>query len=92
MNQYDHAEAFIAALPEGRPDCLLTDIQLPGFDGLGLQLEIRRQFPDLPIIVMTAYPNPAVRDQANRQGALCFLGKPFSSEELLRFIHRAVER
>lgn len=92
MNQYDHAEAFIAALPEGRPDCLLTDIQLPGLDGLGLQLEIRRQFPDLPIIVMTAYPNPAVRDQAHRQGALCFLGKPFSSEELLRCIHRAVER
>lgn len=92
MDQYEHAEAFLAALPAEMPDCLLTDIQLPGADGLDLQLEMSRRFPQLPIIVMTAYPDPALRDRAGRQGALCFLSKPFSHAELLRSILLAVER
>lgn len=92
VEQYEHAESFLAALPEGMPDCLLTDIQLPGSGGLDLQTEMSRQFLELPIIVMTAYPNPALRDQARRQGALCFLSKPCSYDELLRCILLAVER
>ncbi|WP_210321221.1 response regulator transcription factor [Aquibium microcysteis] len=92
VDQYEHAEAFLAALPEKMPDCLLTDIQLPGADGLDLQLEMSRQFPALPIVVMTAYPSAALRDRAIRQGALRFLSKPFSHDELLSSILQAVER
>ena len=90
--QFENAEAFLATLPEDMPGCLLTDIQLPGMDGLDLQLEMKRRFPALSIIVMTAYPNPALRDRASLQGAMCFLRKPFSYDDLLRSILLAVER
>jgi FixJ family two-component response regulator len=92
VDRYGSAEEFLAALPTGIPDCLLTDIHLPTANGLDLQWSLLRSHPNLPVIVMTAFPKPSLRERATLQGAVCFLSKPFSYSELLRCIELALGR
>jgi FixJ family two-component response regulator len=87
---YASAEAFLADERTPSPDCVLTDIQMPGMNGLELQLELRRLHSDVPIIVMTAYPEPEIRDRALRLGARNFLRKPFEADVVLRALTDAV--
>ncbi|WP_134681128.1 response regulator transcription factor [Paracoccus ravus] len=89
---HDSAEAFLESLKADLPHCLLTDIQLPGVSGLDLQMHLRTDYPDLPVLIMTAYPQPNLRDQALLAGAVCFLGKPFDDHDLLRCVAMAVGR
>lgn len=84
------AEDFLSTLPRAAPNCLITDIQMPGISGLELQAILRTLWPSLPIIVMTAFPEPAVRERALAEGALCFLGKPFEAQELLGCLEMAI--
>lgn len=87
---FDSAETFLDSLRIGLPQCLLTDIQLPGLSGLDLQFRLRAEHPALPVLVMTAYPETSLRDQALAAGAVCFLSKPFDDRDLLRCLRRAV--
>lgn len=82
------APAFLAQ--SERPDCLVTDIQMPGMNGLELQREVRQRYPDLPVIVVTAFPEEAIRNQAMADGALHFLSKPFETAVILRCLADAV--
>ncbi|MDS9468799.1 response regulator [Paracoccus sp. MBLB3053] len=89
---YDRAEAFLESLGSSVPHCLLTDIQLPGLSGLDLQLHLRVAHPAIPVLIMTAYPQPSLREQVMLAGAVCFLRKPFDDQDLLRCVGRAVGR
>lgn len=84
------APTFLADAAEHRPDCLVTDIQMPGMGGLELQRAVRQRYPDLPVIVVTAFPEDAIRHQAMADGALHFFGKPFETAEMLRCLADAV--
>jgi FixJ family two-component response regulator len=84
------APAFLADAARDRPDCLVTDIQMPGMNGLDLQRAVRARYPDLPVIVVTAFPEDAIRRQAMADGALHFLAKPFESGAILRCLAEAV--
>ena len=88
---YESASDFIAAAASSPPDCLITDIQMPGISGLDLQKIVHETTPNLPVIVMTAYPDPAAREKALAAGAVAFLSKPFDAEELLRCVDQALE-
>lgn len=88
---FDCAEAFLDDLKGGVPDCVLTDIQMPGMSGLDLQQHLASANPDLPVLVMTAFPEAKLRERAMLSGAHCFLNKPFDANELLRCIHTAIE-
>ncbi|MBO9623361.1 MAG: response regulator [Sphingomonas sp.] len=88
---FESAEALVAALPGPGFDCVITDIQMAGMNGLDLQALLVRRYPALPIIVMTAFPEPALRARAMEAGAICFLSKPFDAEELLRCVTRALQ-
>ena len=59
-----------------QPIVALSDINMPGMDGLSLLLEIKRQRPDLPVIMVTAYGDEDRRQQANNYGAADFITKP----------------
>ncbi|PZW42988.1 response regulator receiver domain-containing protein [Humitalea rosea] len=83
------AESFLAD-SRASPDCLVTDIQMPGMNGLQLQLAIRNRRPRLPVIVITAFPEDAVREQAIAAGALHFLSKPFEADAIARCLSEAV--
>ncbi|RZA08523.1 MAG: response regulator [Proteobacteria bacterium] len=84
------AEAFLADCFEDPPGCLLTDIQMPGMNGLDLQRALRQRMPELPVIVITAFPEDAVREQAMAAGALHFLSKPFTADTIARCLRDAV--
>ncbi len=73
-------------------DVVLSDLQMPGIDGLDLLAEMRERRPHTPIILMTAFGTIQVAVSAMRAGALDFVTKPFQAEELLVSLERAFER
>ena len=81
----------LAALQAERIDALVTDLRMPGVDGLQLLAASRAQDPDRPVIVMTAYGAIDTAVESIRQGAAHYLTKPFKLEELALFLGRAVE-
>ena len=76
-------------LPEG-PTCLVLDVRLPGQSGLELQRQLMMDHPDLPIVFITAQEDENCRRQALQVGAVAFLYKPFSEQDLLKAIDTAV--
>jgi FixJ family two-component response regulator len=64
--------------------CLITDIRMPGMDGLELQRRIRLARPELPVIFITAHHDDDLERRAFAEGAVCFVHKPFDAGELLR--------
>jgi two-component system, NtrC family, response regulator AtoC len=74
-----------------RADLVLTDLKLPGMDGLELLASIRRQNTHSPVIVMTAYGTVEVAVQAMKAGAADFLLKPFSLDHLMAVVQKALE-
>jgi two-component system, NtrC family, response regulator HydG len=72
-------------------DALVTDLRMPGVDGLGLLQLSRRIAPDRPVIVMTAYSAVDSAIESIRQGAYHYLTKPFKVDELALFVARALE-
>ena len=72
-------------------DAVVTDLRMPGVDGLELLAASRRLDPDRPVIVMTAYSAIDTAVESIRQGAYHYLTKPFKQEELAIFLGRALE-
>ena len=71
---------------------VLSDLQMPGIDGLDLLAGVRERRPDTPVILMTAFGTIQSAVTAMRGGALDFVTKPFEADELLVSIERAFER
>ncbi len=71
---------------------VLSDLEMPGIDGLELLARLRESRPDTPVIIMTAFGTIENAVRAMRNGALDFVTKPFRSEQLLVSIERAFER
>lgn len=68
---------------EGPPDWVLLDLRLPGMHGMTVLEKIRAQYPDLPVVIITAYADLESAVQALRLGATDYLRKPFELQELL---------
>ncbi len=84
------AEEF---LQSGAPEsaiCLITDVRMPGIDGLELQRRVKLKYPRLPVIFMTAHYDNVIRQRALSQGAVGFLYKPFDAADLLSAIELAL--
>ncbi len=71
-------------------DLVLTDMQMPKMDGMALLHEVKEYAPDLPVIVITAFADVEKAVAAMQSGAFSYLAKPFSNEELLVNIEKAV--
>ncbi|MBF0621795.1 MAG: sigma-54-dependent Fis family transcriptional regulator [Magnetococcales bacterium] len=71
-------------------DLVLSDIQMGKKSGLDLQAEIHKRDPNLPVILITGYPNLEVSQQAVRQGAFDLLTKPIERNELLKAVDRGI--
>ena len=89
---YHSAEEFLADKQLPEPACVLTDVQMPGMNGLELQQALRKTHPALPIIFMTAFPADMIRHKALQAGAHCFLHKPFDADTILRALAEAMQR
>lgn len=86
---YESAAAFLAQLATIQPGCLLTDIRMPDMDGLQLQQTLIARGVAIPVIMMTGHGDVAVAVQALKAGAVDFLEKPFSDDDLIAAVRNA---
>ncbi|HEY7955673.1 MAG TPA: sigma-54 dependent transcriptional regulator [Polyangia bacterium] len=82
----------LGKLDDFAPDLLLTDLKMPGIDGIELMRKVQARDPDCLLVVMTAYGAVDSAVQAMRQGASDYLTKPINVEELTLVIARELER
>ena len=85
------ARAALDKLGQRPFEALITDLQMPEMDGLDLMAEVRLQDEQLPVIFMTAYGTVETAVAAMKHGAFDYLTKPFSGDELLMAVKRALE-
>jgi len=81
----------IAAAQEFLPDLVLTDLKMPGMDGMGLLSRLREVHPEVAVVLMTAFGAVESAVQAMREGAADYLTKPLNIGELLLVVERALE-
>ena len=85
------AEAFLAALAEQSYDLLLTDLRMPGIDGLELLKRARAAAPDMPVVLITAHASVPTAVAAIRDGAFDYVEKPFDNDACRALVHRALQ-
>ncbi len=88
--QFASAEAFLKSNQLHDADCLISDVQMPGMNGVELQGRLIDQGYRLPIIFVTAFPEVKARARALAAGAIGFLGKPFNDEVLITCLNEAL--
>jgi two-component system response regulator GlrR len=84
------AEAALAQLDIDRPQLVLSDVRLPGRDGLALFDEVRKRHPSLPVILLTAHGTIPDAVEATARGVFTYLTKPYEARELLEKIAQAL--
>ena len=88
---YASAQEALAALDDGEPQVLVSDIRMPGKSGLELLQTVKQRFPTVPVIVMTAYSDLESAVAAFHGGAYEYLPKPFDVDQAVDLIRRALE-
>ena len=88
---FDSATVALDALERETPGAILTDVRMPGMDGLDFMEKVKARHPRLPIIIMTAYADLDSAVAAFAGGAFEYLPKPFDLNHALALIHRALE-
>jgi FixJ family two-component response regulator len=89
VRTYTSARDFLTALPEGLPECLIVDLQMPEMTGLELQRHLTRSGVQIPTIVITAHNEAGARERSESAGAAAFLSKPLQDTSLLAAIESA---
>ena len=86
----DSGETALASIAVARPSAVVSDLRMPGIDGLQLFEAIHRQHPAMPVIILTAHGTIPDAVAATQRGIFGFLTKPFDSQELLQKVGAAV--
>ena len=89
-NTFQSAEHFLRSDLIGETTCLITDMQMPGLNGLELQEALKSRGHQTPVIVITGYPNEKHRSLALANGAVGFLSKPFDEQTLIECLTVAI--
>jgi FixJ family two-component response regulator len=84
------AQSFLKSGQKLDTSCLILDVRMPDMNGLELQSELAAAGYGIPIIFITAYDDKSSRERAMRAGAVAFLDKPFSDEQLLQTVRSAL--
>ncbi len=72
------------------PDVIISDVRMPGLDGISLLEQIKQKAPEVPVIIMTAYSDLDRAVSAFREGAFEYLSKPFDVDEVVGLVERAI--
>jgi FixJ family two-component response regulator len=92
VETFASAQDFLARRRAGGPSCLVLDVRLPGLSGLDLQKRIVEANREIPIVFITGHGDVPTSVRAMKAGAVEFLIKPFSDQDLLDAIQQAIER
>ena len=87
----ESAESAIELLENNEFFMVITDARLGGMTGYELLSKVRERYPDLPVLIITAYATPKLAVEAIKAGAIDYLAKPFAPEELLHAVARCAE-
>lgn len=87
---FETGDAAITRLRNAQPDVIISDIRMPGTDGLGLLAHVQEQHPDLPVIIMTAHSDLDSAVSSYQGGAFEYLPKPFDIDEAVSLVKRAI--
>ena len=89
---FERAEHLLEAIGHDRPDVLITDVRMPGMDGIALLNRVSRGCPELPIIVITAHSDLDHAVAAYQGGAFEYLPKPFDLDEAIELVRKAARK
>jgi two-component system nitrogen regulation response regulator GlnG len=90
VHAFESADLVLEELKQDVPDVLVSDIRMPGIDGLQMLGEIKEHYPDLPVIIMTAYSDLDSAVSVYEGGAFEYLPKPFDVDEAVELVQRAI--
>ena len=89
---FETAQAFLEALPAITSGCVVSDIRMPGIDGIELLKRVKSAKVSLPVIIMTGHGDIPLAVEAMKLGAIDFLEKPFEDDRLLARIEAALQQ
>jgi len=89
---FERGEHLLDAIEKETPDVLITDVRMPGMDGLSLLERLSRICPDLPVIVVTAHSDLENAVAAYQGGAFEYLPKPFDIDEAIELVRKAARQ
>lgn len=91
VRSHESAIAFLEAVPAMEHGCIVTDVRMPGMDGVELARELKKRRVEDPIIVITGHGDVPLAVEAMKAGVVDFIEKPFSDDTILRAIRSALE-
>lgn len=91
VETFDNANDILETLERRRPDVIVTDIRMPGMDGLELLSSLSEKVPEIPVIVMTAHTDLDSAVSSFQKGAFEYLPKPFGIDEAMSLVKRALD-
>ncbi|MGY4435453.1 FixJ family two-component response regulator [Bradyrhizobium sp. F1.13.1] len=86
---FDNAQSFLDALPGLAFGCVVSDVRMPGIDGIELLKRLKAQRSRFPILIMTGHGDVPLAVEAMKLGAMDFLEKPFEDDRLVAMIESA---
>ncbi len=89
---HESATAFLETVKDASAGCILTDVRMPGLDGIAFLRHLKDRGIALPVIVMTGHADVPLAVEAMKQGAIDFIEKPFDDDLLLAAIRAALKR
>ena len=90
VHSFTEADSALRALGREQPEAIVTDLRMPGLDGLAFLREVQSRWPKLPVIVMTAHSDLDNAVAAFQSGAFEYLPKPFDMDEAVALVRRAL--
>ena len=92
VRTFESANGVMEALAAEQPDVMISDVRMPGMDGLSLLGHVHEAYPDLPVIIMTAHSDLDSAVAAYHGGAFEYLPKPFDLDEAVEQVSRACRK
>ncbi len=84
-------DAAVQVLKKEKVDLIVSDIRMPGLDGIGLLKEVNARWPDTKVIIMTAYGSDQVEEEIENLGSSFYIEKPFELRYLRKLVFEALE-
>ena len=89
IQSFSNPDDVLKKLQHEEPDVIISDIRMPGMDGISLLGQIKQLAPNIPVIIMTAYSDLDRAVSAFQGGAFEYLSKPFDVDEVVSLVKRA---